>query len=138
MQSGNWIRIKGVNDRCYNVPTSCPDKRYSAPCGLGPTMVANSVVLTYPDVNQYLIEPAQREPHVSQIGFLCACSSSSSAALKGLVRYTCTGTVCRCYNMGVDEVLSNMCDKLTKRNHCRSVIKLGGYTIMIQLNKRVV
>ena len=92
-----------INDgsRCYEVPTSCPDKRYSAPCGLGSMKVTNSVVLMFPDVNQYLVGPQQRQPQEHETGFLCQWSSSSCAALKGMVRYTFTGTLCRCYNMGV-------------------------------------
>ena len=62
---------------------SCPNKRYTAPCGAGSTMVTNSVVLMYPHINQYLIKPEQRMPHEHEIGFLCQSSSSSSAALKG-------------------------------------------------------
>jgi hypothetical protein len=100
------------NDQCYEVPTSCPNKRYNAPCGLGSTMLANRVVLTYPDVNQYLVEPTEQAPQRSEICFLCSCSSSTFAALKGLVRYTCSGTLCRCYNMGVDVVLQTICDRL--------------------------
>jgi len=104
------------DSRSYVVPTSCPDKRYLAPCGLGSTMVANSVVLTFPGVNQYLVKPEQRQPHECETGFLCQSSSSSSAALKGLVRYVCTGTVCRCYNMGVGLILQDISARLVDNN----------------------
>jgi hypothetical protein len=68
-------------------------------------MVVNSIVLMYPDVNQYLIDSESRRPTIDQIGFLCCTSSSPSAALKGLIRYTVTGTVCRCYNKGVHDCM---------------------------------
>lgn len=98
--------------KSYVVPVSCPSKRYRSPCGLGSTMVSNSIVLMYPDVNQYLVDTLYREPKKEHVGFLCVCSSSSSAALKGLVRYACSGTVCRCYNMGIDSVLKEIHDTL--------------------------
>ena len=99
--------------KLYKVPITCPTKRYKRPCGLGSTMFTNSVVLMYPDVNQYMVSTQDRAPDQNQIGFLCPCSSSSSAALKGLVRFVCTGTVCRCYNMGVKDVLLQISDTLT-------------------------
>ena len=53
----NRIRLSTTvdNKKSYVVPTSCPDKRYLAPCDLGSTMVCNSAVLVFPDVNQYLV-----------------------------------------------------------------------------------
>lgn len=119
----------------YAVPMSCPNKRYLAPCGLGSTMVSNSVVLMFPDVNQYLIKPEQRQPHEHEIGFLCQSSSSSSAALKGLVRYVCTGTVCRCYNMGIGKVMRDLHGKLLDREcACEDAtvsISIAGLSYMI-------
>ena len=107
-----------IDSKVYRVPTWCPDKRYRSPCGLGGTMLANSVVLMYPDVPQYMIEATERAPKDEHIGFLCPSSSSSSAALKGLVRFVCTDTVCRCYNMGVGDTMLEL-SRLCKSHNCK-------------------
>ena len=85
----------------YTVPTDCPANRYTTPTGLGQTMGVNSVVLMYLHINQYLLDADARRPTMEDRGFLCVSCSSSSAALKGIVRYCASGTVCRCYNMRV-------------------------------------
>jgi hypothetical protein len=78
----------------------CNTKNYRRPCGLGPTLVSNNVVLMYPDVQQYLVSLKLREPKMSDIGFLCCCSSSSSASMKGTIRYLASGDVIRSYKAG--------------------------------------
>ena len=114
-------RLSLVHDKkLYTVPTGCPSTRYRTPAGLGSTMVVNSVVLTYPNVNQYLIDATCRCPTSEDRGFLCTCSGSPSAALKGLVRYCVTGTVCRCYNSGVGAQLVALQEMLSG-NACRCV-----------------
>ena len=77
--------------------------------------MSNNVVLIYPDDPQYLIGKVQQHPSVEQLGFLCCISSSTSAALKGLVRYAVSDVVCRCYNSAVGKVMMAICDVLIPR-----------------------
>jgi hypothetical protein len=62
----------------------------------------NTVVLLYPDVQQYMVPSHLRTSDHSYSGFLCCCSSPSSASSKGMVRYLASNTVIRCYNSGVN------------------------------------
>jgi hypothetical protein len=57
-----------------------------------------------------------RQPHREQLGFLCCASSSTSAGLKGLVRYVVSGTVCRSYNSGVGRSMVELSRLLKARN----------------------
>lgn len=111
------------HERCiYRVQTGCPSTRYRNPAGLGATMLCNSVVLMHPDVNQYLIGTSHRIPSSEQKGFLCMCSGSPSAALKGLVRYAVSGSVCRVYSMGVNRCMKEMISYIRNLDcDCRSV-----------------
>jgi hypothetical protein len=121
----------------YKVPLGCPSKRYRAPYGLGSTLVSNNVVLMYPEVPQYLVEQTQRQPVEEQLGFLCCTSSSTSAALKGLVRYAVSDVVCRCYNSGVGTVMVLLRDSLRSRGcvwdvSCSTnVIMLAGVKVAV-------
>jgi hypothetical protein len=87
------------NGVTYSVPTGCSTKNYRRPCGLGSTLVSNTVVLMYPDVQQYLVPSELREPSMDDIGFLCCSSSPSSASTKGIIRYLASGTVMRSYTV---------------------------------------
>jgi len=108
---GLVVMVHGTRGQ-YIVPLSCPEKRYKVPSGLGSTLVVNNVVLMFPDVPQYLVAQDQRRPTKEQLGFLCCTSSSTSAALKGLVRYTVCDVVCRCYSCGVSDDISALCTML--------------------------
>ena len=101
-----------MGSRYYTLPTSRPTTRYRSPCGLGSTMVVNSIVLIYLDVSQYMVPGDLRAPTHDQVGILCPCSTSLSPSLKGLERYVASGVVCRCYHMGVRSVLQLVCDRL--------------------------
>ena len=57
-------------------------------------------------------------------------SGSSSAALKGLVRYTVCGSVCRCYSMGVHECISDLANYLMTID-CPCTDVKGGHTYNI-------
>eukprot|EP00978_Attheya_sp_CCMP212_P010556 scaffold25642_cov73-Attheya_sp.AAC.3 len=124
-----------LDGKVYKAPTSCPNTRYKAPCGLGSTLSVNSLILMYPHINQYMVSSEDRCPESREVGFLCPCSSSSSAALKGLVRFACTDTVCRCYNMGVGDGILNISQELLKRNcSCPNTditVSIAGYKINI-------
>jgi RNA polymerase Rpb2, domain 6 len=136
-------RLKGLSLQyigsrgLYHVPLGCPDKRYKVPCGLGSTLVSNNVVLMYPNVPQYLVSEEHRRPTEDQLGFLCCVSSSTSASLKGLVRYAVCDIVCRCYNCGVgDEMveLSHMlksreCDCASGESHVQLMV--AGVAVLI-------
>ena len=127
-----------LDDKVYTTLTSCPNTRYKAPCGLGSTLSVNSLVLMYPHINQYMVGSDDRCPESREIGFLCPCSSSSSAALKGLVRFVCTDVVCRCYNMGVGDGMMHISQELLRRDcTCSSVdvtICIAGYEVGICKN----
>lgn len=106
--------------KIYTIPTDCPSTRYRTPIGLASTMNVNSVILTYPQVNQYLVSAELREPVMEEKGFLCMCSGASSAALKGLIRYCVSGTVCRCYKMGVGSSMRGL-SKILEDMDCMCV-----------------
>jgi hypothetical protein len=92
----------------YTVPVECPLHRFRSPVGLGSTLVGNSVVMKFPGVAQYLIPETMRVPQPKDVGFLCCCSSSTSASLKGIIRYTVSGTECRVFSLGVNECFRQM------------------------------
>ena len=46
-----------LDDKVYNVSTTCPDTTYRTPSRLGATIVVNSIILMHPQVVQYLVEP---------------------------------------------------------------------------------
>jgi hypothetical protein len=131
---GLEVKVGGVRGQ-YVVPLSCPEKRYKVPSGLGSTLVVNNVVLMFPDVPQYLVNQDQRKPNKEELGFLCCTSSATSAALKGLVRYTVCDVVCRCYSCGVGECMcalftmldSKPCDCNDQSN--RTVFMVAGVKI---------
>ena len=114
----------------YVVPLDCPAKRYKVPCGLGSTLVVNNVVLMYPSVPQYLVPETRRRPLEEHKGFLCCTSSSTSAALKGLVRYTTCDVVCRCYNCGVGDEILHLINVL-RPNHCNCGANANKEVIMV-------
>ena len=58
---GLEVKVYG-NRGQYVVPLDCPAKRYKVPSGLGATLIANNVVLMYPNVPQYLIPESERKP----------------------------------------------------------------------------
>jgi len=136
---GLEVKIYG-NRGQYVVPLDCPAKRYKVPSGLGATFIANNVVLMYPNVPQYLIPESERKPTEEQMGFLCCTSTSTSAALKGLVRYTACDVVCRCYNCGVGDEIMELCTMLcSKQCDCKGVgdkeiIMVAGVKVMMCIN----
>ena len=79
----------------YKVPNDCPKTRFRSPAGFGATMVANSVVMKFPNIAQYMVPYEMRVPLESDTGFLCCCSSSTSASLKGIIRYAVADVHCR-------------------------------------------
>ena len=85
----------------YSVPTPCETKNYKRPSGTGDTLMCNNIVLMYPKIQQYLVSASLRECKESHTGFLCCCSSPSSASTKGIIKYLASGTSIRCYNSGV-------------------------------------
>ena len=100
-------------DSCYyTIPTTCPTTRNKHPCGLGSTMKVNSIVLMYPDVNQFMAPGDLRAPTSDQVGIQCPCSTSLSASPKGLERYVASGVVCHCSHMGDGSVLQQLCSEL--------------------------
>jgi hypothetical protein len=99
----------------YRIPTSCSETRHKVPYGLGQTMVSNSIVMMFPDVNQYLVSSELRKPSPKQVGFLCCTSSVSSAAQKGLIRFATPRTTCRCYNSGVGRQVEALIEFLRAR-----------------------
>ena len=131
---GLVITVRGTRGQ-YIVPLSCPEKRYKVPSGLGSTLVVNNVVLMFPDVPQYLVNQDQRKPNKEELGFLCCTSSATSAALKGLVRYTVCDVVCRCCSCGVSDDISALCAMLDSRpcdcNNCsnKTVFMVSGVKI---------
>ena len=62
-----------LDDKVYTTSTSCPNTRYRAPCGLGSTLSVNSLVLMYPDINQYMVSSEDRCPESREIGFFVLC-----------------------------------------------------------------
>lgn len=125
------LDIKSHGNRgTYIVPLSCPSKRYKVPCGLGSTLVSNNVVLMYPDVPQYLIPADDRKPTEEQLGFLCCASSATSAALKGLVRYTVSDVVCRCYNRGIQDELMHI-SRVMRSKGCLCDYDSSNHKVMI-------
>lgn len=79
----------------YTVPTEAPKFRFRESCGIGSTLMNNTIVMMYPNVEQYMVSSDKREPKTEQVGFLCCASTSSSASSKGLVRHTAAGVVTR-------------------------------------------
>lgn len=57
-------------DKTYSVPTTCGSKNYRRPYGLGSTLACNSVVLMYPDVQQYMVPSELRVSESRHLGFL--------------------------------------------------------------------
>eukprot|EP00957_Ditylum_brightwellii_P202748 15331593-Ditylum_brightwellii.AAC.1 len=111
------VGMETVNgDQVYHVPTTCDITKYAAPCGLGSTLGCNTTVLMYPDVQQYLVPSHLRKCDKSHIGFLCCCSSPSSASSKGMVRFLTSGVVVRCYNLGVRNHVLRLVEMLESRN----------------------
>ena len=87
-------------------------------------------MLTYPEVNQNLVGPSHRKPSLEDMGFLCMASGSSAAALNGLVRYTVSGTVCRCYNMVGHDCISNLLHYLGNMDClCTNIKEVCTYSI---------
>ncbi len=101
------------------VPITCPQHRFTKPSGLGGTLIANSVVLKFPDVAQYLVTQEMREPNLNEAGCLCCCSSSTSASLKGIIRYCAAGTVCRVFSSGTNQSLRQL-REILEGSCCRS------------------
>mmetsp|Transcript_2713 Transcript_2713/g.7224 ORF Transcript_2713/g.7224 Transcript_2713/m.7224 type:complete len:810 (+) Transcript_2713:24952-27381(+) len=128
LKSINLYTIR--DNKVYRVTTDCPNTRYRAPSGLAATMVANSVVLMQPCINQYLVDASVRAPKSHERGFLCMCSTSTSAALKGLLRYACSGTIVRSYNMGVGQSIRELRNILLGSNcACKNEVDLVSYSI---------
>ena len=130
--SSTSIEVR-ASDGIYHVPNGCDTKNYRRPCGLGSTLVANNVVLMYPNVLQCLVSSEMRQCDTTDTGFLCCSSSPSSASSKGMIRYLVPGVVIRSYMMGVRDqmmLLSSEMDSLSCQ--CSStyiIIKLFGNAI---------
>jgi hypothetical protein len=92
----------------YTVPTTAPKFRFRKSVGLGSTLVNNTVVMMYPDVEQYMVSSEHRTPREQHVGFLCCTSSSSSAASKGLVRHTASEVECRTMNDNFNDCLHDL------------------------------
>jgi hypothetical protein len=77
-------------------------------------MEVNSIVLMYPDVNQYMVPGDLRAPTSDQVGIQCPCSTSLSASPKGLEHNVASGVLvcCCCYHMGVGSMLQQLCSEL--------------------------
>jgi hypothetical protein len=60
--AGLLIHVAATDGRACTLPVHCQERQYTAPVGLGSTMVANSMVLMYPLINQYLVPQQMREP----------------------------------------------------------------------------
>ena len=67
-----------VNNKFYVVLICCSDKKYSVPYRLWSTMVYNSTIMNFPEINWYLVEPIERQPNENDARLFCSFSSSSS------------------------------------------------------------
>ena len=100
---------------------------------MGSTLYCNTVVIKYPNVEQYLVTAKNRRPCDAETAFLCCASVSSFASSKGLIRHVASGTVCRSYQAGTKECLQDLLELLDQEscvcNESKHRVSFGGVRI---------
>mmetsp|Transcript_31374 Transcript_31374/g.37350 ORF Transcript_31374/g.37350 Transcript_31374/m.37350 type:complete len:133 (+) Transcript_31374:231-629(+) len=72
----NSVELLATTNLCtqdgrYTVATSAPKYRFKKSCGMGFTLMNESLVLMNPDIEQYMVGMDGRKPDPSHRGFLC-------------------------------------------------------------------